>query len=40
MFFDYERTEMGLKKLKMSLDVFEKYFTRTNFIYAAASKYK
>ncbi|CAD6220383.1 GSCOCT00005031001.3-RA-CDS [Cotesia congregata] len=37
MFFEYERTEMGLKKLKMSLDVFEKYFTRTNFIYCAAN---
>ncbi|XP_034948701.1 glutathione S-transferase 1 [Chelonus insularis] len=36
MFFAYERTALGLKKVKMSLDVFETYLTRTNYSYAAA----
>ncbi|KAK0094400.1 hypothetical protein PV326_011034 [Microctonus aethiopoides] len=35
MFFDYERTPLGLKKMKIALDVFEKYLTRTNYSFAA-----
>jgi len=35
MFFDYQRTEMGLKKLKNALDVFETYLKRGGSKYAA-----
>lgn len=38
IFFDYERTPLGLKKMKMSLDAFETYLQRANSTYAAGSK--
>ncbi|XP_028026158.1 glutathione S-transferase 1-1 [Bombyx mandarina] len=37
IFFDYERTPLGLKKVHISLDVLETYLTRTNTSYAAAN---
>ncbi|XP_069357527.1 glutathione S-transferase 1-1 isoform X2 [Maniola hyperantus] len=36
VFFDYERTELGLKKIYMALDVLEEYFLRSGTRYAAA----
>lgn len=39
IFFDYERTPMGLKKMTISLDVFDTYLQRENSEYAAGSKY-
>ncbi|KAI4478451.1 hypothetical protein M0802_014522 [Mischocyttarus mexicanus] len=36
-FFDYERTPLGLKKVKMALDIFNKYLQRENTTYAAAN---
>ncbi|XP_072929344.1 glutathione S-transferase 1-1 [Epargyreus clarus] len=36
IFYDYERTEMGLKKVHMALDVFETYLKRLGTRYAAA----
>lgn len=36
IFFDYERTPLGLKKVHIALDVFETYFTRLGKEYAAA----
>nr|QCC89040.1 glutathione S-transferase unclassified [Meteorus pulchricornis] len=35
MFFAYERTPLGLKKMRMALDIFETYLKRTNSAYAA-----
>ncbi|KAK2580276.1 hypothetical protein KPH14_012523 [Odynerus spinipes] len=37
IFFDYERTPLGLKKLKMALDIFNTYLQRENTVYAAGS---
>ncbi|XP_045767632.1 glutathione S-transferase 1-1-like isoform X1 [Maniola jurtina] len=37
VFFDYERTEFGLKKVHMALDVLETYFERSGTSYAAAN---
>uniref|UniRef100_A0A182VPU4 glutathione transferase n=1 Tax=Anopheles minimus TaxID=112268 RepID=A0A182VPU4_9DIPT len=37
IFFDYERTEMGLKKLSMALDAFETYMQRTGTKYVAGN---
>ncbi|XP_031833176.2 GST-containing FLYWCH zinc-finger protein [Nomia melanderi] len=37
IFFDYERTPLGLKKLKMALDAFETYLKRENSEYAAGN---
>lgn len=39
IFFDYKRTPLGLKKMKMALDVFNTYLQRENSEYAAGSKY-
>lgn len=36
IFFDYERTPLGLKKVHIALDVFETYLTRSNTKYAAS----
>ncbi|XP_013137799.1 PREDICTED: glutathione S-transferase 1-1 [Papilio polytes] len=36
IFFDYQRTELGLKKVHMALDVFETYLQRLGTKYAAA----
>ncbi|KAF7994332.1 hypothetical protein HCN44_003804 [Aphidius gifuensis] len=38
IFFDYKRTPLGLKKLKISLDVFETYLKKSNGKYAAGDK--
>lgn len=35
IFFDYERTPLGLKKVKMALEVFNTYLKRENSAYAA-----
>ncbi|XP_049870829.1 glutathione S-transferase 1-1 [Pectinophora gossypiella] len=37
IFFDYERTPFGLKKVHMALDVFETYLTRLGTSHAAAN---
>ncbi|XP_033225227.1 glutathione S-transferase 1 [Belonocnema kinseyi] len=37
IFFDYERTPLGLKKVKMSLDVFETYLKQSKSSYAAGN---
>lgn len=39
IFFDYERTSLGLKKMKMALDIFNTYLQREDSEYAAGSKY-
>lgn len=36
IFFAYERTPLGLKKVHIALDVYEAYLTRTGTTYAAA----
>ncbi|CAH2040329.1 unnamed protein product, partial [Iphiclides podalirius] len=36
IFFDYERTELGLKKVRMALDVLDTYLQRSGSKYAAA----
>ncbi|CAG9787347.1 unnamed protein product [Diatraea saccharalis] len=36
IFYDYERTPLGLKKVHMALDVFETYLERLGYSYAAA----
>ncbi|CAG9579933.1 unnamed protein product [Danaus chrysippus] len=38
IFFDYERTEFGLKKVNMALDVFETYLERLGTSHAASEK--
>lgn len=38
IFFDYERTPLGLKKMKIALDIFNKYLQRENSEYAAGSE--
>lgn len=38
IFFDYERTELGLKKVHISLDVFETYLQRGGKKYAAGDE--
>lgn len=40
IFFDYERTPMGLKKMTIALDVFNTYLQREDSEYAAGSKYR
>lgn len=35
MFFDYQQTEMALKRLKMAVDVFEEYLRRFGTKYVA-----
>ncbi|XP_023943781.1 glutathione S-transferase 1-1 [Bicyclus anynana] len=37
VFYDYERTDLGLKKVHMALDVLETYFERLGTSYAAAN---
>ncbi|XP_015589913.1 glutathione S-transferase 1 [Cephus cinctus] len=37
IFFDYQRTPLGLKKMKMGLDIFETYLKRDNSTYAAGN---
>lgn len=37
IFFDYERTPLGLKKTKIALDVFNTYLQRENSVYAAGN---
>ncbi|XP_035723859.1 glutathione S-transferase 1-like isoform X2 [Vespa mandarinia] len=37
IFFDYKRTPLGLKKVKMALDIFNTYLQRENTIYAAGN---
>lgn len=37
IYFDYQRTPMGLKKTKMALDVFNKYLQQGNSEYAAGN---
>ncbi|XP_012276649.1 glutathione S-transferase 1 [Orussus abietinus] len=37
IFFDYERTPLGLKKVKIGLDVFNEYLKRGNSVYAAGN---
>lgn len=39
IFFDYKRTSLGLKKMKMALNVFNTYLQREDSEYAAGSKY-
>lgn len=36
IFFDYERTPLGLKKVHMALDVYNTYLTRLGTSHAAA----
>lgn len=40
IFFDYKKTPLGLKKMKIGLDVFENYLERENSIYAAGGSVK
>ncbi|KAM0729325.1 Glutathione S-transferase 1 [Formica fusca] len=37
IFFDYQRTPLGLKKTKMALDIFNTYLQRENSAYAAGN---
>lgn len=37
VFYDYKRTEFGLKKVHMALEVLETYFERLGTMYAAAN---
>jgi glutathione S-transferase len=37
IFFDYQRTPLGLKKTKIALDIFNTYLQRENSVYAAGN---